>query len=570
MPTVIRNPAPVPTPVPGNAVLTLRANPHRVPDSAPAYLRLDGKVLTRGELVQVVDQLAWSLRHTLGLSPGDRVAVLAPNSTYYPVVLHACLAAGVVAVPVSPAYGVDELVHPFADSNIKYAFVTSEEQPLAFVRTALEKIGHPRASDPSTIWLLSDADALPTGPRGEKDLRTLLGPNRLDPQPVSDPANTTAFIGYSSGTTGKSKGTILSHANMSSMVSMLSVTDQAGPNRLSLAVLPMYHIFSLMIYCLEHYAMGAPVVVAPGFSLESCLTAIQRFKIQWMAVAPPILVLLAKSPVVEKYDLTSLTAVVSGAAPLSDELARQVETRFPGLYVSQGYGLTETSPVVSIGEPREYSTGPYRGSAGRIIPGIELRLMDPETGKDLSQTEGQGVNGGTLPGEIWVRGPSVFTEYLNNPDATRDSFPEPGWFATGDVGYVNGGYLFITDRIKELIKTGGRQVAPAELEGLLLDHPKVADAAVVPVYVKAKATEYPVAFIVPASLEAAKDPKLTAEVQSFVDEKVVFYKRLRGGVRVIDAIPKSGAGKILRRILKEQVRVEQEALEAKAAPKAKL
>lgn len=569
-PFTINNPAPVPPPPPGNAIHTLRANPKHLAPSAPAYVRLDGKVLTRAELCAKADQLAWALRNKLGLASGDRVAVMAPNSTLYPVFLHACLIAGVVAVPIAPMYSADDLVHPFSDSDISLVFVHPDQAPMVSVRTALEKVRHPRANEPDMVWLLSDADELAQGPLGERDVRTLLGPNTLAPVSVQDPATTTAFICYSSGTSGKSKGTILTHGNMAWMTNMLIGADPTcGPDRWALAVLPMYHIFSLTIFCLHHFTNGAPVVVMPAFALEDCLGAIQRFKIKWMAAAPPILVLFAKSPVVKKYDISSLEGVICGAAPLSDELATQVETVLPNMYIGQGYGLTETSPVLSISHAKEYSQGAHRGSAGRVIPGVEIRLVDAETGEDVTNTAGKGKRGGTLEGEIWVKGPSVFPHYLNNEEATKSSFPEPGWFATGDVGYVNDGHLYVTDRLKELIKTGGRQVAPAELEGILLDHPLVADAAVVPLYVKSKATEYPVAFIVPAHGAEGKDPaEIARQVQTDVDEKLVFYKRLRGGVRVIDQIPKSGAGKILRRILKDKVKVEQEAKEA--APSSKL
>ncbi|KAL9030341.1 MAG: hypothetical protein Q9196_001536 [Gyalolechia fulgens] len=273
------------------------------------------------------------------------------------------------------------------------------------------------------------------------------------------------------------------------------------------------------------------------FDIERFCAIIERFKITFAYIVPPVVLLLSKHPVVDKYDLTSLRMLNSGAAPLTPELVDAVYKRI-NCPVKQGYGLSETSPTTHSQPWEDWDMTP--GSVGRLLPNQVAKFMSAE--------EKEIVGGGV--GELWIKGPNVFKGYLNNPEGTRNALTEDGFFKTGDVGYQDqSGNFFITDRVKELIKYKGFQVPPAELEGLLASHPKVNDVAVVGLHDKEQATEVPRAYIVPApGVQGTKE--LEADIASWLAERVANHKRLRGGIKFVDEIPKSASGKILRRILK--------------------
>jgi acyl-CoA synthetase (AMP-forming)/AMP-acid ligase II len=278
---------------------------------------------------------------------------------------------------------------------------------------------------------------------------------------------------------------------------------------------------------------GATLVTLPRFELESFLKVLQDWPIALAHIVPPVAVALAKHPVVDNYRFPHLKWLFSGAAPLGPELTGLVRQRL-GVTVRQGYGMTECSPASHYTTPE----APRDGMIGPLVACTEGRIVDPVTGADLGVGE---------PGEVWVRGPQVMKGYLNNPDATASTVDADGWLRTGDIGVVDAdGYLTIVDRLKELIKVKGYQVAPAELEALLLDHPLIADAAVIPVP-DGESGEAPKAFVVTRGVLSA------GEVQAFIQERVSHYKRLRD-VAFVEAIPKSPSGKILRRVLIEQER----------------
>jgi acyl-CoA synthetase (AMP-forming)/AMP-acid ligase II len=292
---------------------------------------------------------------------------------------------------------------------------------------------------------------------------------------------------------------------------------------------------------------GGTVVTLPRFDLEDFLRTIQDHKITRAFVAPPILVALAKHPVVDQYDLSSLVSILSGAAPLDESLALAVEQRLrkgadTGVTVAQGYGMTELSPVSHTTpdeglEPPGVTGGAPKGSVGFAIPNTECRLVDAATGEDAAPGQ---------PGELWIRGPQVMKGYLNNPEATASTVDGEGWLHTGDVAIIddNGCYT-VVDRVKELIKYKGYQVAPAELEAVLLNHPEIADAAVIGVPDKESGEELPKAFVV-----RTPGSDLTEQaVMEFMAAKVAPHKKIRF-VEFIDAVPKSAAGKILRKDLK--------------------
>jgi 4-coumarate--CoA ligase len=273
----------------------------------------------------------------------------------------------------------------------------------------------------------------------------------------------------------------------------------------------------------------------PRFDLEQFLSLIQEHKVTRAFVVPPIVLALAKHPLVEKYDLSSLKQVISGAAPLGADLAKAAGDRM-GTEVAQGYGLTETSPVTNItplGKARA-------GTVGILVPNLEMRIVNPDSGEDADDGS---------EGEIWYRGPNVMKGYLGRAQETGEMLDDDGWLHTGDIGKVDeDGYLAITDRLKELIKYKGFQVPPAELEAALINHPKIADVAVIGV-ADEEAGELPKAYVVPVAGEELTED----EVKQFGAEHLASYKRVRL-VEFIDEIPKSLSGKILRRELRERER----------------
>ncbi|GMG09234.1 unnamed protein product [Aspergillus oryzae] len=295
------------------------------------------------------------------------------------------------------------------------------------------------------------------------------------------------------------------------------------------------------------------------FDIEKWCAHVQNYRITFSYVVPPVVLLLSKHPIVDKYDLSSLRIMNSGAAPLTRELVEAVYARIK-CGIKQGYGLSETSPTTHTQPWEEWRTS--IGSVGKLLPNMEAKYMTmPE-----DESEPREVSVGEV-GELYMKGPNIFQGYHNNPAATADCLTD-GWFRTGDVGYQDkNGNFYITDRVKELIKYKGFQVAPAELEGILVDHEAIDDVAVIGIESEAHGTEVPLAFVVRSAKSKASGASAEQEAANIIkwlDGKVAYHKRLRGGVRFVDAIPKSVSGKILRRVLKAQAK------EAAAAPKAKL
>ncbi len=284
----------------------------------------------------------------------------------------------------------------------------------------------------------------------------------------------------------------------------------------------------------------------PSFSLEKFCHNIQTHGITFSYVVPPVILQLGKSPIVSKYDLSSLRMLNSGAAPLTKDLVDAVYSRLK-VPIKQGYGLSETSPTTHTQPWGDWNE--TIGSVGKLLPNL--------TAKYMSSDERELPIGET--GELWIKGPNIFLGYLNNPEGTKHALTEDGYFKTGDVGHQDkDGNFYITDRVKELIKYKGFQVAPAELEGLLMAHPDVDDVAVIGVYHAHLASEVPRAYVVPRNGTAEKGKELEENIKTWVEGKVAGHKKLRGGVRFVETIPKSASGKILRRVLKDGVKREQE------------
>jgi len=296
---------------------------------------------------------------------------------------------------------------------------------------------------------------------------------------------------------------------------------------------------------LQSLHRGLHLVVMSKFDIETFCATIDREKITFAYVVPPVLLLIAKHPIVDKYNLSSLRMCNSGAAPLTKELVEQVNKRVR-LPIKQGYGLSETSPTThaQLWEDWDKSIG----SVGKLVTNMQAKYLAPDGKTELKRGE---------TGELAVKGPNVFVGYLNKPELTRECFTEDGYFKTGDIGHEDeDGSFYITDRVKELIKYKGFQVAPAELEGLLVDHPLVNDAAVIGVYDDGQHTELPRAYIVLKQGVEESDATVK-QITDWLHQKVAYHKRLRGGVKFVKEIPKSASGKILRRIFKEEAKKEQ-------------
>jgi acyl-CoA synthetase (AMP-forming)/AMP-acid ligase II len=356
------------------------------------------------------------------------------------------------------------------------------------------------------------------------------------PRQPPDPGQI-ALLPFSSGTTGLPKGVMLTHANLSAAARQLGTALRLTPRDRFLALAPFAHVMGFVVSLCAPLATGATVVMLPRYGPRALLDAIQRHRITVLAVPPPVLAALARDPDAGRYDLSSVELIVSGGAPLARDLQLEAARRFPGSVVGQGYGLTETTAVIAA-SPRD---GAEPGSAGRLVPGTELRVVDPGAGRDTDPGE---------PGELWVRGPQVMAGYLGRPEATAEMTGAGGWLRTGDLGRIDAdGNLFVVDRLKELIKVNALQVAPAELEALLAGHPQVADVAVIP-RPDARTGESPVAVVV------ARGPVEPGQLIAWVVARVAPHKRIRA-VRLVGEIPRNPSGKILRRALIEADRAAQ-------------
>jgi acyl-CoA synthetase (AMP-forming)/AMP-acid ligase II len=477
---------------------------------------LTGDQLSYGQLAAYVDRVAAALAER-GIKPGDTVAVFSPNTIYYPVVFHGIAAAGALSSTINSLYTPDEIAFQLRDSGAKMLITVSPFLDRA--RAAAQK-------QPVEEIIVMD------GAEGHASLRDLLGSQAPSPQVQINAAEDLVTLPYSSGTTGLPKGVMLTHRNLVANVAQCEALFEVGPGERLIAVLPFFHIYGLTVLMNVGLSTGGTVVTMPRFDLEQFLTVLQDQKITRAYVAPPIVLALAKHPLVDTFDLSALSVIFSGAAPLDAELADACAKRL-GCDVKQGYGMTETSPVTHA---MPDGVDMPAGSVGVTLPNTECRLVSVDTGADTEQGE---------PGELWIRGPQVMKGYLNNADATAATIDSEGWLHTGDVAVVDAqDAFFIVDRVKELIKYKGYQVAPAELEALLLGHPKIADAAVIGVKDE-EGGEIPKAFVV-----VAAGQEFSAEdVMSFVSEQVAPHKKVRA-VEFIDEIPKSGSGKILRKDLR--------------------
>jgi acyl-CoA synthetase (AMP-forming)/AMP-acid ligase II len=476
-----------------------------------------GRALTYGDLREQIRALGAGLAER-GFEKGDVLAVYMPNAPEYAVAFHGAAAIGAKCTTVNPLYTAKELAHQLHDSGARMLLTVP-----AFAEAAMEAAG--QAGIGGQVFVLGEAG------EAAGTFADLLGDPATAPDIEIDPDSDLAVLPYSSGTTGLPKGVMLSHSNLVANITQLQASFGIAREEQLIGVLPFFHIYGMVVIMNQGLRAGATIVTMPRFDLDQFLDLIEEHGINRAYVVPPIALALAKHPAVDERDLSSVQTIMSGAAPLGAELANRVATRID-CRVVQGYGLTETSPVTHVIRPDGVNKA---GSIGPPLPATEVRLVDPESGEDVAVGE---------RGELWVRGPQVMRGYLNNEEATAATIDADGWLHTGDIAVVDeDGFFEIVDRLKELIKYKGYQVAPAELEALIQTHPQVADVAVIGVPDE-ECGELPKAFVVPAG-----DGLEHEELMEWVAGQVSPQKRVRL-VEEIDAIPKSPSGKILRRELK--------------------
>ena len=478
-----------------------------------------GRTLTYAEWVRSVRTVASSLSR-LGFGKGDVLALYSPNLPEYAVMFHAVSLVGGINTTINPISTAEELATQLKDSGARY---------LITIPACLERAQQAaREAGVQTVFVFGDAE-------GATPFASLLIGGGSPPPTTIDPRHDLVALPYSSGTTGLPKGVMLTHYNLVANIIQTTSALEIGESDSMLGVLPFFHIYGMVVIMNVALHAGATVVTMPRFDLEQCLEILQKYQITFAPLVPPIVLALAKNPIVEKYDLSHIRTVFCGAAPLRENVSLAASARL-GCPVIQGYGLTETSPVTHATRRSDPRVKPE--SIGPPVPNTEAKVVDVTTGTELDVKQ---------EGDICVRGPQVMKGYLNRPDATSAMIDADGWLHTGDIGYADeDGWFFIVDRLKELIKYKGMQVAPAELEAVLLGHPAVADAAVIPLP-DDEAGQVPMAFIVP------KGDAVGEHIMAYVAERVAPYKKIRS-VEFINQIPKSASGKILRRVLIERVR----------------
>lgn len=476
----------------------------------------------------------------MGLRKGDVVALISPNYPETVLALLGALEADLTVTTVNPFYTPEEIARQLKSSGAKMIITVTE---IAKNVAAAAKANN--ASNVPFVVIDDGTGPLPEGIIPFMDLITrgkTLPPIKLSHDNVND----VAILPYSSGTTGLPKGVMLTHKNLVANMDMTEKTvggqiwEFTSPDYQEVipVILPFFHIFGLNSLTLPRLSTGTKLITVPKFVPAQILQLLATQKVTGIYIVPPILLFLNATPHVKKEMLEKVHHTIIGAAPLSEMDVQRFYDKFDlnldKMKFCQGYGMTETSPVCCF-----EVTGTKPGSIGKNISGCDIRLVDPLTNKDIS---GPGENG-----EIWVRGPHVMKGYLNNETATREMM-EDGWLKTGDIAYYDhDNYFYVTDRLKELIKVKGFQVAPAELEALLRSHPDVEEAAVIGVP-DVRCGEVPKAFILPKKGASPKPEQL----QDFIKGKVASYKELLGGVTFVDNIPKSSSGKILRVHLKNQ------------------
>ena len=481
----------------------------------PALIGADGTTRTYRELWSSAGKVARFLQDH-GIEKGDKVGIYSPNHVDYASVFYGILLAGATVTTLNPLYREREIAHQLDDAEAVALFVFSPvAAAVEAARQHLPRLRH--------VWPMDN-------------LSDLLGGVSEEHRPVAINAREdVAVLPYSSGTTGLPKGVMLTHYNITCNIKQGLATELLTPDSVGLYVLPFFHIYGMVVLMGTGLALGSTGVVMMRFDVEQMMHLIGQYKITNLYLAPPAMLAMANVPNPSRFDTSSLRLVGSAAAPLPPEVGERVRSIY-GCPVAQGYGMTETSPATNITPLARIKLE----ACGPPLADTFEKVVSLETGQELAAGE---------VGELMVKGPQVMKGYWKRPEETRECLTEDGWLRTGDIGHLDeDGYLYLLERKKEMIKYKGYQVAPAELEAVLHEHPAVLDAAVIP-KPHLEGGEIPKAFVVlREGFEASPE-----ELMAFVAEKVAPYKKIRE-VEYLTEIPKTATGKILRRDLIEQER----------------
>ncbi|KAF2306715.1 hypothetical protein GH714_020775 [Hevea brasiliensis] len=443
-----------------------------------------GKIYSFAETHLIAQKTAAGLSN-LGIKKGDVIMILLQNCPEFVFSFMGASMLGAVTTTANPFYTPNEIFKQFTSSRAK--LIITQSQYVDKLRDSHEN--HPKLGQDFTVITIDDP------PENCLHFSVLSSASESEIPDVTIHPDDPVALPFSSGTTGLPKGVVLTHKSL--ITSVAQQVDGENPNLylkeedVVLCVLPLFHIYSLNSVLLCSLRAGAAVLLMQKFEIGALLELIQRHKVSVAAVVPPLVLALAKNPMVAGFDLSSIRVVLSGAAPLGKDLEDALRSRVPQAILGQGYGMTEAGPVLSMCLGFAKQPFPTKsGSCGTVVRNAELKVIDPETGCSLGYNQ---------PGEICIRGQQIMKGYLNDPEATANTIDVEGWLHTGDIGYVDDDEeVFIVDRVKEIIKFKGFQVPPAELEALLINHPSIADAAVVPQKDEV-AGEVPVAFVVPSN-----------------------------------------------------------------------
>ncbi|RCK54112.1 AMP-dependent synthetase [Thalassospira profundimaris] len=512
-----------------------------------------GRIYDYDEISQQVDKVAEGF-HQLGVRKGDKVGLCLPNTPYYVVCYYAVLKCGGVVVNFNPLYAKREIAFQINDAGVRIMVTLNLKQIYPKVadcldETSLRRIVVCEMSDilppvKSVLFSLFKRSELADVPH---DLRNIPYSRLANCPPLQKPCETSpddlAVLQYTGGTTGRPKGAMLTHANLSANVEQLTRwMPSAKPGQeVTLCVLPFFHVFAMTVAMNTSINLGAELVLQPRFELEALLKALEKKKVTIFPGVPTIYTAINNSFETVKYNLSSIRCCISGGAPLPVEVKHQFED-LTGAKLVEGYGLSEASPVCTCnpmeGENRE-------GSIGIPMPGCEIDIRSLED-RSRSMPDGE-------KGELFVRGPQVMTGYWQNPDETAACLND-GWLATGDVGYRDkDGYLFLVDRLKDVIMCGGYNVYPRAIEEALYLHPDIAEVTVIGVPDSYRG-QAPKAFV--RLKDTAKDKAITSDtLRSFLEDKISRIEMPRE-IELRDELPKTMVGKLSKKELIDEERLK--------------
>lgn len=479
------------------------------PDRAALIDGVSGAAMTYADLAGAVERIAAWL-YADGVRAGDRVACWAPNGPSIAAHVVAAMRIGAAVTGLNPASTDTEVQGQLDDAAVSVVVTTPglADRARSHGRRRVIVAGNAPGAASLSELLASTSDAVD----------------------VDVDCDSVALLPYSSGTTGLPKGVMLTHRQLVTSCRQIARSIEADAHDITLAVAPWFHILGMTAELLVPLTVGATVVTMPRFDPVGFLAAIDRHRVTYIAVPPPVASFLAHHPSVEGYDLGSLELLASGGAPLPAATHEELAFRLPGCAVGQGWGLTETSGAISV--PRR-AGGTRPGTVGTLLPNTELRVVHPERGDLLSTGE---------TGELQARGPQTMLGYLNRPEETSAMITSDGWVRTGDFGRVDAdGSIVVVDRIKELIKVNAFQVAPAEVEAVIVGHPAVADVAVVGAP-DVRSGETPIAFVVAAGVVE------TGDLDSWIEHRLAPYKR-PSAIHFVEHLPRTASGKLIRRQL---------------------